>query len=70
MTNKQPVENKNTKLKPYLVKVRTQLILVAANEGLNFADVARIFKVDRSVVTRIVADNMEDFKKLAINNTD
>lgn len=70
MTNKHPVDSKNTKLKPYLVKVRTQLILVAANEGLNFADVARIFKVDRSVVTRIVADNMEDFKKLAINNTD
>lgn len=70
MTNNNPVDSKSTKLKPYLVKVRKELILVAANEGLSFADVARIFKIDRSIVTRIISDNIEDFKKLAINNTD
>ena len=70
MTNKQPVDIKPVKLKPYLVKVRAQLILVAANEGLNFSDVARIFRIDKSVVTRTISDNVEDFKRLAINIRD
>lgn len=67
MNNNTGVDNTTAKLKPYLVKVRSMLILVAANEGLNFSDIARIFRIDKSVITRTISDNMEDFKKLAIN---
>ncbi len=43
------------KLKPYLIKERTRLILSSLRQGFTLADIARIFKIDRSMITRIIS---------------
>jgi len=65
MTNKQPVDN--TKLKPYLVEERKRLILLSAKQGLNFSDIARIFRIDKSIVTRTISANIEEYKQVMIS---
>jgi transposase len=65
MTNKQPVDN--AKLKPYLSEERKRLILLSAKQGLNFSDIARIFRIDKSIVTRIISANIEEYKRVMIS---
>lgn len=66
MTNKTPVDN--TKLKPYLAEERKRLILLSAKQGLNFSDIARIFRIDKSIVTRTISANIEEYKQIMISS--
>ena len=66
MTNKHPVDN--AKLKPYLVEERKRLILLSAKQGLNFSDIARIFRINKSIVTRTISANIEEYKQIMISD--
>jgi hypothetical protein len=70
MTTKNPVDNTSISIrnKPYLIEERKRLIFISLAHGFTFADVARVFRVDRSVITNIMKTNMEEYKSFLSKN--
>jgi len=52
----------NIRNKKYLLDERKRLIFISLAHGFSFADVARVFRVDRSVITNIMKVNMSEYK--------
>lgn len=70
MTKQPPVDN-NLRLrkKKYLLEERIKLMFICASHGFNHTDIAAIFGVDKSAVTRIMGANMQRYKDFLLNNS-
>lgn len=53
MTKKKAVDNPSIRNKQYLSDARARLMFAASADGFSFSDIAIMFGVDKSVVSRI-----------------
>ena len=59
---KKNVDNVEFRSRKYLVEARARLMFAAAAEGYNFSDIAMMFRIDKSIVSRLFSERMEEYK--------
>jgi len=63
MHNKKPVD----KIPKYLLAERKRLMWICAAQGYSRADIARIFRMDKGMVTRIFTDYVKEYKEFILD---
>ena len=58
IANQINIEDGSKKLPPYLVEERNKLMRQLQKRGFNEADVARVFRVSRTLAHEVLVDNL------------